>query len=136
MRPKKTVGERLRPDEAAEARPNIRLRIVGVVGVTLFALMLMRLWYLQVLDANAATQQVVTNEVRTVPLPAPRGLILDRSDGVVVGETSRVFDAIAPRDDAGGAVLLGEVGHRPNRVALHVESHREWEEIECPLIPV
>jgi penicillin-binding protein 2 len=86
MRPKKTVGERLRPDEATEARPNVRLRIVGVVAFTLFALMLMRLWYLQVLDANAATQQVVSNEVRTVPLPAPRGLILDRGDNVLVGD--------------------------------------------------
>jgi cell division protein FtsI/penicillin-binding protein 2 len=86
MRPKKTVGERLRPEEGAEPRPNVRLRIVGVVGVTLFALMLMRLWYLQVLDASAAVQQVVTNEVRTVPLPAPRGLIVDRGDRVLVGD--------------------------------------------------
>jgi penicillin-binding protein 2 len=86
MRPKKSVGERLRPDEGAEARPNVRLRIVGVVGFALFAVMLMRLWYLQVLDSNAATQQVVSNEVRTVPLPAPRGLILDRGDNVLVGD--------------------------------------------------
>lgn len=86
MRPRKTVGERLRPEEGVEPRPNVRLRIVGVVGVTLFALMLMRLWYLQVLDASAAVQQVVTNEVRTVPLPAPRGLILDRGDKVLVGD--------------------------------------------------
>jgi hypothetical protein len=46
MRPKKTVGEMLRPDEGTEARPNVRLRIVGVVGVALFALLLLRLWYL------------------------------------------------------------------------------------------
>ena len=31
-------------------------------------------------------QQVVTNEVRTVPLAAPRGLILDRGDNVLVGD--------------------------------------------------
>jgi penicillin-binding protein 2 len=86
MRPKKTVGERLRPDEANVARPNVRLRVVGVFAIALLALILIRLWYLQVLDATAATQQVVTNEVRTVPLPAPRGLILDRDDGVLVGD--------------------------------------------------
>ncbi len=72
MRPKKTVGERLRPDEANVARPNVRLRVVGVLAIALLALILIRLWYLQVLDATAATQQVITNEVRTVPLPAPR----------------------------------------------------------------
>ena len=56
------------------------------MAVALLALMLIRLWYLQVLDATAATQQVVTNEVRSVPLPAPRGLILDRNDNVLVGD--------------------------------------------------
>jgi len=86
MRPKKSVGERLRPDEAAIPRPVIRLRVVGVVAVAMLALILIRLWYLQVLDANAATQQVVTNEVRTVPLQSPRGLILDRNDNVLVGD--------------------------------------------------
>ncbi len=86
MRPKKTVGERLRPDEANVARPNVRLRVVGVLAIALLALILIRLWYLQVLDATAANQQVVTNEVRTVPLPAPRGLILDRRGTVLVGD--------------------------------------------------
>ncbi len=86
MRPKKSVGERLRPDEANVPRPSVRLRIVGVLAIALLALMLIRLWYLQVLDATAATHQVVTNEVRSVPLPAPRGLILDRGDNVLVGD--------------------------------------------------
>jgi penicillin-binding protein 2 len=115
MRPKKTVGERLRPEEGSEPRPNIRLRIVGVVTLALFALMLMRLWYLQVLDASAAVQQVVTNEVRSVPLPAPRGLILDRGDHVLVGDTvteditlSRATALLEPAVIGRLAVLAGE----------------------------
>jgi penicillin-binding protein 2 len=86
MRPKKTVGERLRPDEASNPRPVVRLRVIGVFAIALFALMLIRLWYLQVLDASAANQSIVTNEVRSVPIPAPRGLILDREGGVLVGD--------------------------------------------------
>jgi penicillin-binding protein 2 len=86
MRPKKTVGERLRPDDAAVPRPIVRLRVVGVLAVTLFALMLIRLWYLQVLDANAANRSITTNEVRSVPVQAPRGLILDRDGNIVVGD--------------------------------------------------
>jgi penicillin-binding protein 2 len=86
MRPKKTVGERLRPDEQVSPRPVVRLRVIGVFAVALFALMLIRLWYLQVLDASAANQSIVTNEVRDVPIPAPRGLILDREGGVLVGD--------------------------------------------------
>ena len=32
------------------------------------------------------------------------------------------------------AVLLGEVGHRPDRVALHLVAGREREEVERPLV--
>ena len=87
MRPKKTIGDRLRPDEASSARPNIRLRVLGVLATALFALIMMRLWYLQVLNASAGSQQAVSNEVRDVPVPAPRGLILDRNGNVLVGNT-------------------------------------------------
>lgn len=86
MRPKKTVGERLKPDDSVQPRPGIRLRVIGVFAVALFALMFIRLWYLQVLDAGAANKQVTTNEVRTVPIAAPRGLIVDRSGNVLVGD--------------------------------------------------
>ncbi len=115
MRPKKTVGERLRPDEANVARPNVRLRVVGVLAIALLALILIRLWYLQVLDATAATQQVITNEVRTVPLPAPRGLILDRDDNVLVGDgvsEDITLSRVAAQEDPGVigrlALLSGE----------------------------
>ena len=39
-------------------------------------------------------------------------------------------------DDACRAVLLGEVVHRPHRVALDLEAGREREEVERPLVAV
>ena len=50
----------------------------------LFALMFIRLWYLQVLDTAAYSQTVAQNQVRLVQVPAPRGLILDRSGTTVL----------------------------------------------------
>ena len=50
----------------------------------LFALMFIRLWYLQVLDTSAYSQAVAQNQVRLVQVPAPRGLILDRSGTTVL----------------------------------------------------
>ena len=41
---------------------------------------------------------------------------------------------MALRDDASGAVLRREVGHRPDRVELNLEALREFEKIEYPLV--
>ncbi len=43
---------------------------------------------------------------------------------------------VAPGDDAGGAVGLGEVGERPDGVQLHVVALGEREEVERPLVAV
>ncbi len=43
---------------------------------------------------------------------------------------------LAAGDHPGGTVFLGEVGHRPDRVALRMHVGREREEVECPLVAV
>ena len=65
------------PDTTA-ARPGLRLRVTGLVVVLLFALLGLRLWTLQVLQAPAAAHAVNANQIRTVPVEPARGLILDR----------------------------------------------------------
>jgi penicillin-binding protein 2 len=68
-------------------RTIIRLRVVGVLVAALFALMFIRLYYLQVLDTSAYSHFVSQNQVRVVQVPAPRGQILDRSGSTLVGDT-------------------------------------------------
>jgi penicillin-binding protein 2 len=58
---------------------------MGVLAAALFSLMFVRLWYLQVLDTKGFAQAVTQSRVREVEVPAPRGLILDRSGDVMVG---------------------------------------------------
>ncbi|MDQ1396326.1 MAG: penicillin-binding protein 2, partial [Acidimicrobiaceae bacterium] len=57
----------------------VRLAILGVVAVSLFAAMFARLWFLQVMDSRVLAGRVVHNATRTVLEPAPRGLIRDRN---------------------------------------------------------
>ncbi|MBW8825734.1 MAG: penicillin-binding protein 2 [Acidobacteria bacterium] len=64
--------------------PRLRLLIVGVVGLSLFAALLARLWYLQVLTAPQFKLQAKQNQVRVVKVAAPRGRILDRNGVVLV----------------------------------------------------
>lgn len=62
----------------------LRLTIVGVVVISLFAALLTRLWYLQVLDAPKFVEAAKRNEVRILCEPAPRGRIRDRNGKVMV----------------------------------------------------
>ena len=87
MRPRRGVVERLMTDEPTTARPVLRLRVVGGVVLALFGVMFMRLWTLQVLDNSSYVATVNQNQIRTVQVPAARGLILDRSGSTIVGNT-------------------------------------------------
>ncbi len=88
MRPRRSVVDRVMPtSEPSAPRTIVRLRVVGLLVAALFALMFVRLWYLQVLDTSAYSQTVTQNQVRAVQIPSPRGLILDRSGATLVGDT-------------------------------------------------
>ena len=69
---------------ATTGTPQLRLTIVGVVVVSLFAALLTRLWYLQVLDAPTFVEAAKRNEVRILCVPAPRGRVRDRNGVVIV----------------------------------------------------
>ncbi len=58
-----------------------------------FGGLLGRLWYLQVVKGQEMLALAAQNRIRPVPLPAPRGLILDRNFKVLA--TSRVSHSIA-----------------------------------------
>ena len=64
--------------------PRLRLGVLGIVIVSLFAVLFARLWYLQVLAAPSGEAEAELNRVRLVTTPAPRGRILDRTGRVLV----------------------------------------------------
>src|SRR3954470_3307723 len=81
--------------------PRLRLGVVAIVIVSLFAALLARLWYLQVLAAPQYRTQADVNRVRTIYTEAPRGRILDRNGKVIVD--NRVTDAVVVnREELGG----------------------------------
>jgi penicillin-binding protein 2 len=64
--------------------PHLRLGIVGIIALSLFAALLARLWYLQVLEAPSFQSAAAANSVREVEEEAPRGRILDTKGRVLV----------------------------------------------------
>ena len=67
----------------------LRLSVLGVVVISLFAALFSRLWYLQVMDSQNFRVAAKANQVRIVYEPAPRGRILDRKGVVLVDNRFR-----------------------------------------------
>jgi penicillin-binding protein 2 len=87
--------ERARPsDGRMPVSPQLALRVavLGGLALAIFAIIFFRLWYLQVLTGEQYVQQANANRVRDLPIPAPRGEILDREGQPIV--SSRVTNAV------------------------------------------
>lgn len=69
--------------------------MVAVVVACLFAALFARLWTLDIINAPSAQAAAASNAERTISLPAPRGLILDRNGNVLVGNVDEpVIDVL------------------------------------------
>lgn len=78
----------VRPGDTAR----LRMSVLGMVVISLFAALYARLWYLQVVAAPESQRAVIINQVRVVPEDAPRGRILDRQGRIIVD--NRVSQAV------------------------------------------
>src|SRR5512135_1646754 len=56
-----------------------KVRIIGYILVAGFAVILVRLWQLQVLQGDAFRKISESNRLRVIGIPAPRGIIFDRN---------------------------------------------------------
>jgi penicillin-binding protein 2 len=114
--------------DSSEARPGLRLRIVGIAMVGLFAVLGLRLWALQVLQAPAAAQAVVANQIRSVPVTPTRGLILDRNGNPLVGnaytEQITLSRLAAQRDPAVIGRLAALVGKTATQVVAAIANQQ------------
>jgi penicillin-binding protein 2 len=64
--------------------PRLRLGILGIAIVSLFAALFARLWYLQVMATKEFKTAAAALQTRTILEEAPRGRILDRNGVVLV----------------------------------------------------
>ena len=74
----------------------LRLGVLGIVAVSLFATLFARLWYLQMMSPERLDQQVQTSRIRHVQLAPMRGRIFDRH-GMVLADNRRVLSVTIDR---------------------------------------
>jgi penicillin-binding protein 2 len=65
-------------------RVNIRLTILQYVVVSLFSVLAVGFWVLQVVQHAKFEEMAENNHQRTLPLRAPRGIVLDRNGHVLI----------------------------------------------------
>jgi penicillin-binding protein 2 len=74
----------------------VRVAVLGTVALVAFAAIFFRLWYLEVLSSDAYVKEANANRVREIKIPAPRGLILDRYDNVLVDNRTSLALQVRP----------------------------------------
>ena len=130
MRPRKgvNVASIVGSPEEEESRPNLRLRIVGVVVLVLFGVLVLRLWTLQVVEGKTYAAAVTRNQVRVVSIPAPRGEIVDRNGTVLVSNTPQQELLLSRAEAAQNPQIVGMVaalvGQTPKQVQASINNNQ------------
>jgi penicillin-binding protein 2 len=79
----------------------LRIGILGALALAAFGILFLRLWSLQVLSGDRYLVAARNNQIRTLPLEAPRGAILDRNGHPLVtnkpSTAVRIWVADLPR---------------------------------------
>ncbi|HWC87633.1 MAG TPA: penicillin-binding protein 2 [Solirubrobacteraceae bacterium] len=74
----------------------LRVTVIGGFALTMFAIILFRLWFLQVLSGSQYVAQAKQNRTRKVLVSAPRGEIVDRNGSVLVRSRQATAVQIIP----------------------------------------
>lgn len=105
--------------------PRLRLGVLAIVILALFAALFARLWYLQVLSTEDYVQAAEANRIRVVQVEAPRGRILDRNGSVLVDNrvsTVVTVDRVVftELDDIDGTAMLNRLADELTRYGTPV----------------
>jgi penicillin-binding protein 2 len=79
----------------------VRIAVLGGIALTLLGLLLVRLWFLQVIGGEQYAAAAEGNRLRTVVTEPPRGKIIDRNGEVLVTNRTGIDVVARPRDLTG-----------------------------------
>ena len=99
----------------------LRLQIIYYIAIVIFAALIARLWYLQVMNSGGFADRAEANRIRVIPIPAPRGAIFDRNGKVLVTSKSS-YNIVLSRKD----VKDSELPQIADLLAEHMEIDRQW----------
>jgi cell division protein FtsI/penicillin-binding protein 2 len=106
---------------------SMRIGIIGVVFVALLALLSLRLWTMQITEVQAYEEKALSNQVRVVSTPAPRGDIFDRNGVILAGTRSALAAVVdlALVDEGSGDLLVQNLAAFLDRPASEILNEME-----------
>jgi len=99
----------------------MRLQIIYYLALAIFGSLVVRLWYLQVMNSQVFAERAEANRVRILPIPARRGTIYDRK-GVVLVTSKSSYNIVLGRKD----VKPSEFPQMANLLAENLGIDRQW----------
>jgi penicillin-binding protein 2 len=115
----------------------LRVGVLAALALILFAILFLRLWALQVLSGDRYLNAAQNNQLRTVPVEAPRGSILDRNRRTIVsnvpGTAVQIWTADLP--DEGRYAMFKKLS-RILRVPMPRLTRALEESKDDPLTPI
>ncbi len=135
------------PDEEELTVLKKRVELTIIIMVTFIAILVVRLWYLQINQSDLYHEKALNNRVRKLQIIAPRGNILDRYNRIIISNRP-LFNVLWIRDDAEDPDLvlkqmshilkedmsdiLGRIrseGNHPNYVPIRLKEDVTWETV-------
>jgi penicillin-binding protein 2 len=99
----------------------IRLQIIYYLAIAIFGILIMRLWFLQVMNSEVYAERAEANRVRVFPILARRGTIFDRKGNVLVTSKSS-YNIVLSRED----VKLADLPRMTDLLAENLGIDRQW----------
>ncbi len=97
----------------------LRLRVVQFLVLAMLCGLAARLYYLQIVKGEFYAERAANQRIRTSPIPAPRGAILDRYGRVLV-DSRPIYNVILSREDSKNRDLSELV--EPLAEGLHIDA--------------
>jgi len=85
-----------------------RLAAVQIIALVLLAVLGGRLYFLQIVRGSYYAERAENQRIRLLPIPAPRGVIMDRYGRVIV-DSRPIYNVILSREDVQGKDLAALV---------------------------
>src|SRR5574341_1361593 len=91
-------GDRLIPHDPESREIKRRFVLPPILVILAFSALFLKVWYLQVAKGGEYEYTSRMNRIRTVRVPAPRGMILDRQGRIIADNVPSYSAYVTPED--------------------------------------
>ncbi|HEX2467972.1 MAG TPA: penicillin-binding protein 2 [Solirubrobacterales bacterium] len=131
-------GDWQRPPMPAQF--SLRVAVLGGIALVMFAIIFLRLWYLEILSGDRYLAEAQNNQVREFTVQAPRGEITDREGEVLVDNRTalelQVKTTELPRTSKNRQELFKRLGEAVGMSAEQIRKQIRVQTKDLPSSPV